>query len=128
MISKNRIVRKAFSAQGKREAMNYAGAIVARAIGARAMNGIWAPIARHAVESRNKQESEGEPVATNAPFFKKGQRVKAKSGRWKGEVGSIIDVGNKPGMRGLTRIWNPEYTVEFLHGTWKTDGTDLQSF
>lgn len=111
MISTNRVVRKAFNAQSKREAMAAAGAIVANALMA-----------------RNGQKSEGEPVATNAPFFKKGQRVRAKSGRWKGEVGSIIDIANKPGMRGLMRIWNPEYTVEFLHGTWKTNGDDLQSF
>lgn len=111
MISTNRVVRKAVNAQHERKVMATANAIVANAL-----------------RAKNAQASEGEPVATNAPFFKKGQRVRAKSGRWKGEIGSIIDIANKPGMRGLARIWNPEYTVEFLHGTWKTNGDDLQSF
>ena len=66
--------------------------------------------------------------ALNAPFFKRGDRVKAESGRWSGEVGTIIGVTNPGGTFGQTRHWQPRYTVEFLHGTWETDGRDLASF
>lgn len=71
--------------------------------------------------------ADGDADALNAPFFRKGQKVKAKSGRWAGEYGSVIDVVNRPSNFGQTRQWQPFYTVEFLRGTWQTDGSDLAS-